>query len=48
MFERGFVMSGLVVVWQQESAELVIAGWKQYLWTCNVDTRLLDLAKVAT
>jgi len=45
VFKKGFV-----VVWQQEkgAVKLVTSGWKRYVWICDVDTRMVDLVRVAT
>ena len=50
VFERGRVCdvmsSGCVT--RKSAVRLVTAGWERCVWVCNVDTRLVDLGRLAT
>jgi len=32
---------------RKSAVKLVTTGWKRYVWICDVDTRLVDLVRVA-
>ena len=41
-------MSSGCVTTTKSVVRLVTAGWERCVWVCNVDTRLVDLGRLAT